>query len=217
MNGEVKFVQGYQSRKFKGICILVSNLSPSLTYGVSAALNDRLIPIEFSPRLGIADPTLLKKLLSNVSGIINHLMNLDQSIFPHLTRAGLINKEAQVDSNSLVEFISKELYFETEAQLSVLALIEGHKRWLVTKGHEKPKYLYDLPIDLAAMALAIFNKRIIKDRKPHFGRKTTVLVGVRWREPTDPKQNENSVITCNNKRYLGRYKGYYGRAFLRGY
>lgn len=116
-------------------------------------------------------------------------MGLNPKIFPKLTRAGLINREAQFDNNTLVEFVSQELYFETEAQISVLALNEGYKRWSLLKGELKSNYLFDLSIDIAAIALSVFDRRIIKERKPHFDRKTTVLVGVRWREATDPCQD----------------------------
>jgi phage/plasmid-associated DNA primase len=110
---EIKYVQGHKSGVFKGIIIIVSNLGPHLTYGSSAAMHDRFIPIEFSPRLGEANPNLSKQLEDNESGFVNLLMNIDPDIFPHLTRAGLFNKEITYETNFLVPFILNKLFFLT--------------------------------------------------------------------------------------------------------
>lgn len=197
---EIKYVQGHKSDIFKGIIIIVSNLGPDLTYGSSSAMNDRFIPIEFSPRLGAANPLLSKQLEDNESGFINLLINVDPDIFPHLTRAGLFNKEMTYETNILVPFILNKLYFEVGSCVSIQALLEGYKNWTRSNPIKKSRYIFDLTIDLASVALTLFNRRLTKGRRIIDGRRIQVLVGVRWREKTDPNQDtlQNSFVMEND-------------------
>lgn len=189
--------------------IIVSNLGPDLTYGSSSAMNDRMIPIEFSPRLGAANPKLNKQLEENESGIVNVLMNMDPEIFPNLTRAGLFNKEITYETNFLVPFILNKLYFEVDSVISITALLAGYQNWASSNNIKKSDYTFDLGIDLASVALTLFNRRLIRIRKTIQGKRVQVLTGVRWREPTDPSQDteQNSYVMEHDPWAFLRNKG----------
>lgn len=180
-------MQGQKSKVFEGIIIIVSNLGFQLTYGMSPAMIDRFIPVGFSPRLGEANPNLAKQLNVNQSGLVNLLMGINPSIFKNLTRAGLINKEVTYESNVLIPFILTKLFFEVGSAVSIVALNQGYRQWVLMQNEKKKNNsTFDLVIDTASVALSMFNRRLIKDRRLYFGKRTTVLVGIRWREKTDP-------------------------------
>lgn len=139
-------------------------------------------------------------MIADMSGIANHLKRMDKSIFPNLTRAGLINKQSIYDNSILVPFVKEKLFFETKGQIPQRALNAGYDEWLLGQGITKRDHVFDLSIDVMSVSVTLFNRRLVKERKDHFGSKLLCIVGVRWREPTDPSQDSeiNSFVMEND-------------------
>lgn len=106
---ERKKAQGYPSATFQGLVCMTSNTSASIVFGNKSSMCDRILSIKFVPRKGMADPTLLKTLLDDHSGIINWFLGINEEIIKLLTRVSWINKDTLCEENQIVWFIQDRI------------------------------------------------------------------------------------------------------------
>ncbi len=186
ISSEVKNKQGYDSKIFNGIIMITSNLGPDITFGQSQAMNDRFIPIEYSPRKVLADPNLLNKLKLDISAWINWHLSINKDIIKTITRATLINKESSFENSIMAQYITERLCFKTNGMILVKEFKENYNSYLLERGFENNKYTTDTTVELVSLSQSLFNKEIMKTR-PMFkdDKKRFVFKGVCLRTGDD--------------------------------
>ena len=181
-----KNIQGVFTSTFNGIIVITSNIGPDVTFGRSEALNDRFIPVEFSPRLGKPDPNLPQILSSDLHGFLNWFSTAGEQMIYSLTRATLINKEMNFESNIMAQFIQKFMSFVPGVVLGVVDAKEHYELFLEERNVKVSHYKYDFSIEFTSACNNFYNKQIQKKRlliEP--GMKKFFFIGVGFRQNED--------------------------------
>lgn len=178
--------QGVHHWRFKGVLVLMSNISPSTVLGNSNALNDRFVPIEFTPRLGDPDPNLPRQLELNGSGIINWALSMPEERFFHLTRATNINKYARLESDPLTKFILKNCLFEDHALIGLTDLLHYFQEWMIKIGEDNVVSKNEFFVELQSVSRSVFNKILEKKRIRNKSDRLTYLKGIRIKNSEEP-------------------------------